>query len=157
MLGSSVGVGNIEDHQYEEVASAVLTPEMTLEPLPAALPAPALDDALARRLALVAGAPPDEARKHLESLAQDATEAPAFEAMATLCRTLSDRNRLAIAAMLKRQSPLSGCEIQVALGLAQATVSHHMKALVESGIVDAERAGKWTYYSLDARFERLVP
>ena len=33
----------------------------------------------------------------------------------------------------------------------QPTVSHHMKILVEAGLVDAEKRGKWTYYTLSAR------
>lgn len=33
-------------------------------------------------------------------------------------------------------------------GIGQSTLSHHMKILVESGIVTARKAGKWTYYSL---------
>ena len=35
---------------------------------------------------------------------------------------------------------------QVSVG--QSTLSHHMKILVESGIVTARKAGKWTYYSI---------
>ena len=35
---------------------------------------------------------------------------------------------------------------QVSVG--QSTLSHHMKVLVESGIVTARRAGKRTYYSI---------
>lgn len=43
------------------------------------------------------------------------------------------------------------CDVQEVLGLSQPTVSHHMKILVEAGLVDAERRGKWTYYALSTR------
>ncbi len=34
------------------------------------------------------------------------------------------------------------------LRISQSTLSHHMRILVESGIVFARKEGKWTYYSL---------
>lgn len=116
-----------------------------------------LSEPLARRLSLLNGRPAAETVTHLSELVQEANDAPAFEVMAELCRTLSDRNRLLIAAMLKRRPHLAGCEIQAATGLSQATVSHHMRALTDGGLVSAERTGKWVYYHLDPRFERLVP
>ena len=32
--------------------------------------------------------------------------------------------------------------------VSQSTLSHHMKILVDSGIITARKVGKWTYYSL---------
>lgn len=43
------------------------------------------------------------------------------------------------------------CDVQDMLGLSQPTTSHHMKILVDAGLVDAEKRGKWTYYTLSAR------
>ena len=43
------------------------------------------------------------------------------------------------------------CDVQALLGLSQPTTSHHMKILVDAGLVDAEKRGKWTYYTLSAR------
>ena len=34
------------------------------------------------------------------------------------------------------------------VGVGQSTLSHHMKVLLDSGIVTARKAGKWTYYSI---------
>ena len=34
------------------------------------------------------------------------------------------------------------------LPLAQPTVSHHMKQLVDAGLVTREQRGKWAYYAL---------
>jgi ArsR family transcriptional regulator, arsenate/arsenite/antimonite-responsive transcriptional repressor len=49
-----------------------------------------------------------------------------------------------------------GCDFEPVLGLAQPTVSHHMKQLVEVGLVRAEKRGRWTYYELQpAAFRAL--
>ena len=34
------------------------------------------------------------------------------------------------------------------VNVCQSTLSHHMKILVDSGVVTARKAGKWTYYSI---------
>jgi ArsR family transcriptional regulator len=47
-----------------------------------------------------------------------------------------------------------------ALGLTQATVSHHLKKLTEAGLLAREQRGKWAFFSLDdeamARLATLV-
>lgn len=49
-----------------------------------------------------------------------------------------------------------GCDFEGVLGLAQPTVSHHLKQLVEVGLVRAEKRGRWTYYELEpAAFRAL--
>lgn len=54
------------------------------------------------------------------------------------------------------------CDFETVLGLSQPTVSHHMKLLVQAGFVEAEKRGRWVYYSLnpetfDAVRESLSP
>ena len=34
------------------------------------------------------------------------------------------------------------------LGLSQPTVSHHLKKLLDAGLLDREQRGTWSYYSL---------
>lgn len=46
------------------------------------------------------------------------------------------------------------------LGLTQPTVSHHLKVLLDAGLVDREQRGSWAYYrvvpgSLDSLRELL--
>ncbi len=41
------------------------------------------------------------------------------------------------------------CNLIEPLGLAQATVSQHLKKLVEAGLVDREERGKWSYFSIN--------
>lgn len=40
------------------------------------------------------------------------------------------------------------CDLETFLGVSQPTVSHHMKQLVDAGLVNAERRGRWVYYEL---------
>jgi ArsR family transcriptional regulator, arsenate/arsenite/antimonite-responsive transcriptional repressor len=44
--------------------------------------------------------------------------------------------------------PVCVCELIEPLGLAQPTVSHHLKKLTEAGLLEREQRGKWAYFSL---------
>ncbi len=55
-----------------------------------------------------------------------------------------------------REDGVCGCDFEAVLGLSQPTVSHHLKLLVEAGLVHAEKRGRWVYYALvPEAFERL--
>ncbi|HWV77297.1 MAG TPA: metalloregulator ArsR/SmtB family transcription factor [Isoptericola sp.] len=38
------------------------------------------------------------------------------------------------------------CDLTEPVGLAQPTVSHHLKILVEAGLLEREQRGRWAYY-----------
>ncbi len=40
------------------------------------------------------------------------------------------------------------CDLTEPLGLAQPTVSHHLKVLVDAGLLTREKRGVWAYYAL---------
>lgn len=61
-------------------------------------------------------------------------------------KALSDANRVRVVKLLEERA-LCVCEIQQVLGLAQPTVSSHMKILEEAGLVNKERQGTWMIYS----------
>ena len=70
-------------------------------------------------------------------------------ATAELFRALGDPARVRIVNLLATSSePVCACELYEPLGLAQPTVSHHLKKLVEAGLLDREQRGKWAYFSL---------
>jgi ArsR family transcriptional regulator len=72
------------------------------------------------------------------------------EATAALFRALGDPARVRIVNVLATQSdPVCVCELVPALGLAQPTVSHHVKKLTDAGLLQREQRGKWAYYSLN--------
>jgi len=82
-------------------------------------------------------------------------------ATATLFKALADPARVKIVNLLATSpAPVCACEFEPALGLAQATVSHHLKKLTEAGLLEREQRGKWAYFSLDpaalARVAALV-
>lgn len=91
-----------------------------------------------------------------------------LEALAWAFKALSDPARLKILVHLARNGPSSGdccgedrgavcaCDLEAVTGLSQPTVSHHMKCLVSSGLVGAERRGKWMYYGVDPKGFALI-
>lgn len=62
-------------------------------------------------------------------------------------KALSDPNRVKILKMLQKKT-LCVCEIQASLGVAQPTVSNHLKLLEDAGLVVAQKKGQWVDYSL---------
>ena len=71
------------------------------------------------------------------------------EATAALFRALGDPARVRILNVVAtRNEPVCICELTVPLGLGQPTVSHHVRKLVDAGLLDREQRGKWVYLSL---------
>jgi ArsR family transcriptional regulator len=62
-------------------------------------------------------------------------------------KALSDPNRLKLVKLLQKRE-MCVCEIRAALGIAQPTVSKHLKILENAGLVDREKVGLWVNYSL---------
>ena len=79
-------------------------------------------------------------------------------ATAALFAALGNPARVRIVNLLAAgDGPVCLCNLIEPLGLAQATVSQHLKRLVEAGLVLREERGKWSYFSLDAAaFERVA-
>ncbi len=64
-------------------------------------------------------------------------------------KALSDSTRLEIVRMLSEREELCACRILERFDITQPTLSHHMKSLCGSGLVNVRREGKWSYYSLN--------
>jgi ArsR family transcriptional regulator len=62
-------------------------------------------------------------------------------------KALSDPNRVKIVKMLQNKT-MCVCEMQVALKVAQPTVSKHLKLLEDAGIVGFKKNGIWVDYYL---------
>ena len=60
---------------------------------------------------------------------------------------LADTTRLRVLELLQSGEKTASA-IQATIGAGQSTVSHHMKILLESGIVAGRKAGKWIHYSI---------
>ena len=70
-------------------------------------------------------------------------------ATARVFKALADPARVKIVNLLATSpDPVCVCEFTEPLGLRQPTVSHHLKKLMEAGLLDREQRGTWAYYSL---------
>ena len=69
-------------------------------------------------------------------------------ATAELFKALGDPARVRIVNLLATRRVMPVCELIEPLGLAQPTVSHHLKKLLDAGLLDREQRGKWAYFSL---------
>jgi len=72
-----------------------------------------------------------------------------------ITKALSDESRIRIL-MFLRGGELCVCQIIEMLGLAPSTVSKHMAILVQAGLVECRKNGKWHYYRLSGE-EAPVP
>jgi ArsR family transcriptional regulator len=73
------------------------------------------------------------------------------EAVATaeLFKSLADPARVRIVNLLATAGePVCACNLNEPVGLSQPTVSHHLKKLVDAGLLEREQRGKWAYFSL---------
>jgi DNA-binding transcriptional ArsR family regulator len=72
------------------------------------------------------------------------------ELHARLCKAIADPKRLLIITEL-RGGPLTVNELALALDLSQSNTSQHLAVLRERGIVQVERDGLNSYYSLRSK------
>ena len=71
------------------------------------------------------------------------------QALAAVFKALADPHRVRIVNLLANATePVCVCEFVPQLGLAQGTVSFHLKKLLSAGLLQREQRGTWAYYSL---------
>jgi DNA-binding transcriptional ArsR family regulator len=70
-----------------------------------------------------------------------------MQELLTITKALADESRLHVLSWL-RDGELCLCQIVAMLGLAPSTVSRHMSILVNAGLVQIRKDGKWTFYQL---------
>lgn len=94
----------------------------------------------------------DVAMPQISPLAGEPIERADAERLAGVLKALADPARLRLLSLI--QSSPDGeacvCDLTAPLGLSQPTVSHHLRILTESGLLEREKRGVWAYY-------RLVP
>jgi ArsR family transcriptional regulator, arsenate/arsenite/antimonite-responsive transcriptional repressor len=79
-----------------------------------------------------------------------ALDEEAAERIARVFRALGDRHRVRLLSLIAAADGGEACicDLTAPVGLAQPTVSFHMKQLVDAGLVTREQRGKWAYYSV---------
>ncbi|WP_300682398.1 metalloregulator ArsR/SmtB family transcription factor [Nocardioides sp.] len=72
--------------------------------------------------------------------------------LAARFKALGDPTRVKLLALIAESSTAEACicDLTAPIGLSQPTISHHMKQLVDAGLVTSEKRGRWVFY-------RLVP
>jgi len=70
-------------------------------------------------------------------------------------KAMGDETRLKILTMLTRGKTCA-CKILEAFNFTQPTLSYHMRQLVDSGLVDAQKEGKWVHYSINKERVDLI-
>ena len=84
--------------------------------------------------------------------AREALAAEGAEKLAKTLKAIADPARLRLISMVAAHDDAEACvcDLTEPLGLSQPTVSHHLKVLVDAGILSRDKRGTWAYY-------RLVP
>jgi len=73
-----------------------------------------------------------------------------YKEQAKVFKAFCDETRLRILQLL-RSGEKCACVLQEQLNLRQSGLSYHMKILVESGVVESRKEGKWTYYTISEK------
>ena len=73
-------------------------------------------------------------------------------------KALGDQTRLQLmmAVAAGENSEACVCDLTPDTGLAQSTVSHHLKILVDAGLLERSQRGKWAFYSLTESAKKLL-
>jgi len=74
---------------------------------------------------------------------------------AKIFKAFCDDTRLMVLELLQ-DGEKCACVLLEKVNVKQPTLSHHMKILVESGIVNARKEGKWMYYSINEENGRVA-
>lgn len=74
------------------------------------------------------------------------------EQVARVFKALGDPTRVALISLITRSEGGEACicDLTDPVGLSQATVSHHMRLLVEAGLVTREQRGRWAYFAVSS-------
>ena len=80
------------------------------------------------------------------------------ERLAAAGKALAEPLRVQILDVLRRsEEDVCQCELIALFDIGQSLLSHHMKKLIDAGLVRVERRHKWAYYSVPSdAFQELI-
>lgn len=72
------------------------------------------------------------------------------EQLAAALKAIADPSRLRLLSLIQAQAGHEACVCHLTepLGLSQPTVSHHLKVLLQAGLVEREQRGSWAYFRI---------
>jgi ArsR family transcriptional regulator len=80
------------------------------------------------------------------------------EQLARALKVIADPARLRLLSLIQAQPDGEACVCHLTepLGLSQPTVSHHLKVLLDAGLVEREQRGRWAYFRVASDQLRLL-
>ena len=97
----------------------------------------------------------DEQVETLEALESSVSE-DALEDELALLAVLADETRYRILRVLLESDERCVCELDALLEVSDSAISHAMRRLVEAGLADRRKEGRWRIYSATDRAARLI-
>ena len=81
-------------------------------------------------------------------LAREPLSAEAAADLAGILRAIADPTRLRLLSLIQAHDDGEACvcDLTAPVGLTQPTISHHLKVLLDAGLVTRSRRGTWAYY-----------
>lgn len=94
--------------------------------------------------------PSAQTRTECCSLTDGPIGADQADRVAAMLKALADPARLRLLSHITAQGcqEVCACDLTDVLGISQPTVSHHMKKLVDAGLITREQRGRWAHYSI---------
>ena len=82
-------------------------------------------------------------------LQREALSAGDAQTLARTLKALADPTRLRLVSLVAAHGgEACVCDLTEPVGLSQPTVSHHLKVLVDAGLMSRDKRGVWAYYAL---------
>jgi ArsR family transcriptional regulator len=81
------------------------------------------------------------------------------ERLAHIFKALGDPTRVRLVSLIAAHEGAEACvcDLTEPVGLSQPTVSHHLKLLVEAGLLTREQRGRWSFYRIvDGALDNLA-
>ncbi|MET0789411.1 MAG: metalloregulator ArsR/SmtB family transcription factor [Cellulomonas sp.] len=81
---------------------------------------------------------------------RDAISEQAAADLSQVLKALADPTRLRLLSLIAAHdgSEACVCDLTDPVGLSQPTVSHHLKVLVDAGLITRDKRGVWAYYAV---------
>ena len=83
-------------------------------------------------------------------LTREPMDAQQAEAFARVLKAIAEPTRLRLLSLVAAHEGGEACvcDLTDPVGLSQPTVSHHLKILVDAGLLTRDKRGVWAYYAL---------
>ena len=74
-----------------------------------------------------------------------------FAKITNTSKALADKTRFEILRLIAKSGEISCKKITAMIPLSQPAISHHLKILINSKLVNVHREGQWGYFSLNKK------